>query len=120
MMARLAPALKERLETLTGEDAACCVADYAEAIRDARAGDAFDAALARAKAMADESRLLALALLKRRGSMCACEVQAALRLSHATVSHHMTLLVDAGLVTSTRRGRWAHYELTAAGKEVTP
>lgn len=117
---RLEPALAQRLEALRGEDAACCVADYQADVRAIRAGPAFDAALARHKALADEKRLLALALLKRRGDMCACEIQAALSLTHGTVSHHMTTLADAGLVEVDRRGKWAYYALTPEGRRFAP
>lgn len=112
--------LARRLETLTGEAASCCVPDYREQAADARTSPAFAATLARAKAMSDEKRLLALAVLKRRGELCACEVQAAIGLTHATVSHHMGVLVDAGLVTSERRGKWAYYALTREAKEWIP
>lgn len=109
---RLQAALAQRLEALTGEDAACCVADYKDDVKAVTGAPGFPQALARAKAMADEKRLTALALLKRRGAMCACELQAALGLTHGTVSHHMTTLVDAGLVDVARNGRWASYALT--------
>ncbi|MCI4360851.1 MAG: metalloregulator ArsR/SmtB family transcription factor [Thermoplasmata archaeon] len=73
----------------------------------------------RARALADPSRLATLSLLKGREQLCACEIQAALGVSHATVSHHMRRLLDAGLVSSQRRGRWSYYRLRpAAGVEV--
>lgn len=113
-------ALAKRLETLTGEDASCCVPDYREQAAKVKTAPAFATALARAKAMSDERRLLALALLKRRGEMCACEVQAALGLTHATVSHHMATLADAGLVDVERRGKWAYYSVSKDAKEMIP
>lgn len=114
------PALAKRLETLTGEDAACCIDDLREEATAVRAGPAFDAALLRAKAMCDEKRLLALSLLKRRGELCACELQAALGLTHATVSHHMSCLLLAGLVTCERRGKWAYYDLSPSARDLVP
>lgn len=112
MMARkVDPALAQRLEALTQVEASCCVDDLRETALDVQDSPAFADALARAKALADPKRLLAAALLKRRGELCACEVQAALGLTHATVSHHMASLVDAGLVTAERRGKWVHYAL---------
>lgn len=111
MMTKVEPALARRLEALTGEDAACCVADLKSEADAARASPGFDAALARAKALADEKRLLALAFIQRRGEACGCELQAALDLTHATVSHHMAILADAGLVTTTRRGKWTYYSV---------
>ena len=117
---KVEPALAQRLERLTGEEASCCVPDYRQQAAEVRASPAFAAALARAKAMSDEKRLLALALLKRRGEMCACEVQAALGVTHATVSHHMAALQDAGLIAIERRGKWAYYDLTREAKEWVP
>jgi ArsR family transcriptional regulator len=70
--------------------------------------------------MSDESRLVVLALLKRRKEMCACEVQAALDLTHGTISHHMALLADAELVTVERRGKWAFYSIPASAKGLIP
>ncbi len=46
--------------------------------------------------------------------VCGCDIEAFLGLSQPTVSHHMKLLVDAGLVRAERRGRWVYYELEPA------
>jgi ArsR family transcriptional regulator len=113
-------ALAKRLEALTGEDAACCVGDLRAEADAARAAPAFESALLAAKAMSDEKRLLVLALLKRRGAMCACEVQAAVGLTHATVSHHMSCLLLANLVTCERRGKWVYYDLAPAARALVP
>lgn len=43
--------------------------------------------------------------------ICGCDIETFLDVSQPTVSHHMKLLVDAGLVRSERRGRWVYYEL---------
>ncbi len=61
------------------------------------------------KALADENRLRALAALFKHDELCACHIIALLELSPATVSRHMGLLVDAGLVSSRREGRWVYY-----------
>lgn len=47
----------------------------------------------------------------RGDGVCGCDLEAFLDLSQPTVSHHMKQLVDAGLVTAERRGRWVYYEL---------
>lgn len=120
MPAKVEPALAKRLETLTGEEAACCIDDLRAEADAVRAASEFAAALQRAKAMSDEKRLLVLSMLKRRGEMCACEVQAALGLTHATVSHHMSSLLDARLVTCERRGKWAYYDLAPTAKALLP
>jgi ArsR family transcriptional regulator len=76
-------------------------------------GSQFAKILARARALADEQRLTAVAILRREGELCACEIQAALGLSHATVSHHMSVLATAGIVSARRQGKWMYYALTA-------
>lgn len=117
---RLEPALAKRLEKLTGEDPACCTEDLRKLAEGARATRGFDSVLLRAKALADEKRLLAAALIKRKGELCACEIQAALGLTHATVSHHMASLEEAGLVTAEKRGRWTYYSLTEDAAGLVP
>ena len=47
-------------------------------------------------------------------SACICELTAPVGLSQPTVSHHMKLLVDAGLVTREQRGKWAYYAVVPA------
>jgi len=47
----------------------------------------------------------------RDDGVCGCDLEAYLELTQPTVSHHMKQLVDAGLVTGERRGRWVYYEL---------
>ncbi|HZJ08542.1 MAG TPA: metalloregulator ArsR/SmtB family transcription factor [Trueperaceae bacterium] len=49
----------------------------------------------------------------REDGVCGCDLEAFLGLTQATVSHHMKQLVEAGLVTAERRGRWVYYELVA-------
>jgi DNA-binding transcriptional ArsR family regulator len=106
------PALANRLERLTGADASGCVPEYQDLAKKVAASSDFPKALKRVRALADEHRLLAVALLRRRKELCACEIQAATGLTHATVSHHMAVLVDAGLVRSRRQGKWMFYQLT--------
>ncbi len=68
-----------------------------------------------AKALADESRLRALLSVKD-GELCLCQVVDVLGLSPATVSKHMNLLHQAGLVQRRKDGKWHYYRLTT-GKE---
>ncbi|MEQ1754180.1 MAG: metalloregulator ArsR/SmtB family transcription factor [Micropepsaceae bacterium] len=71
------------------------------------------------KALSDPARVKILGFLKSPGAdcctfagqICACDVERSLNLSQATISHHMKLLIDAGLVSATKRGRWMHYTL---------
>ena len=43
--------------------------------------------------------------------VCACDLSDALELAPSTISHHMTVLVKAGLVTATKRGLWVYYRI---------
>ena len=65
--------------------------------------------VATARALADENRVRALGALLEVDELCACHIIALLELAPATVSRHMGLLVDAGLVSSRREGKWVHY-----------
>jgi len=49
----------------------------------------------------------------REDGVCACDLETFLEVGQPTVSHHMKLLVDAGLVHAEKRGRWVYYELDA-------
>lgn len=100
-----------RLGRLTGSDGACSLPRYQGMGKRVAKGGRFAGALARARALADEQRMTAVAILRREGELCACEIQAALGLTHATVSHHMSVLTSAGIVTARRRGKWMYYSL---------
>ena len=62
-------------------------------------------------ALADPARLRLLSLVATApaGEVCVCDLVAPIGKSQPTVSHHLKVLADAGLVTSERRGRWAWY-----------
>ena len=65
------------------------------------------------KALADPARLTILATLARsEHEVCVCDFTSGLDLNQSTVSHHLKLLKDAGLVDSVRRGTWGYYSLT--------
>lgn len=66
------------------------------------------------KAMGDENRLTILQLLHT-GERCACRLQEALNISQPTLSHHMRILLDAGLVCARKDGKWIHYSLSEEG-----
>lgn len=69
--------------------------------------------VARFKALADETRLtLLLTLLHANAPVCVCNLLPAVGVGQATVSHHLKVLREAGLVAVDRRGIWAHYEIT--------
>ena len=62
------------------------------------------------KALGDPQRVRALAAL-RGGELCLCRLIALVKLAPSTVSKHMSLLIQAGLVESRKEGRWVHYRL---------
>ncbi|WP_432545646.1 ArsR/SmtB family transcription factor [Kineococcus sp. SYSU DK004] len=63
------------------------------------------------KAVADPARLRLLSLVSAHegGEACVCDLTEPLGLSQPTVSHHLKVLVDAGLLTRDKRGVWAYY-----------
>jgi ArsR family transcriptional regulator len=63
------------------------------------------------KAIADPTRLRLLSLIQAHegGEACVCDLTAPVGLSQPTVSHHLRVLLDAGLVTKTKRATWAYY-----------
>ena len=65
------------------------------------------------KAVADPARLQLLALLKSspEGSACVCDLTGPLGLSQPTVSHHLKVLKEAGLVLREQRGTWAWFSV---------
>jgi ArsR family transcriptional regulator, arsenate/arsenite/antimonite-responsive transcriptional repressor len=76
------------------------------------------AALAeRFKALADPSRVAILSMLAAEEELCVCVLTDALDVSQPTISHHLRVLREAGLVEATRRGTWAFYRLVPAALE---
>ncbi|MPZ23640.1 MAG: metalloregulator ArsR/SmtB family transcription factor [Dehalococcoidia bacterium] len=64
------------------------------------------------KALADETRLAIVRMLAAHlEPLCVCHIVDAFDLSQPTISHHLKLLRDAGLVSAEKRGLWAFYEL---------
>ena len=68
------------------------------------------------KAFCDENRLRILELL-RSGEKCACKLLEELNISQSTLSHHMKLLCDAGVVQGRKEGKWVHYSIDLQGSE---
>lgn len=64
-------------------------------------------------ALADPNRLAILSALQQ-GEKCACDLLEDLQISQPTLSHHMKLLVDSGLVAARKEGRWMHYSIVPA------
>jgi ArsR family transcriptional regulator, arsenate/arsenite/antimonite-responsive transcriptional repressor len=63
------------------------------------------------RALADPTRVAIVNRLSTAGEVCVCDLTAAFELSQPTVSHHLRILRDAGLVEADRRGTWAYYRL---------
>lgn len=70
-----------------------------------------------AKALSDETRVRALLSLKN-GELCLCQIIDLLQLAPSTISKHMDLLRQAGLVQRRKQGRWQYFSL--AGKDAAP
>lgn len=66
------------------------------------------------KAFCDENRLQILEML-RNGEKCACVLLENLQISQSTLSHHMKILCDSGIVASRKDGKWTHYSISEAG-----
>ncbi len=64
-------------------------------------------------ALADPARLRIVSMLAGSpdGVACGCDLETPLGLSQPTVSHHLRVLREAGLVEGTRQGRWVHYQV---------
>lgn len=92
----------------TPVDAACC-APGIQGVEPERA-----ATIARTfKALGDPARVRLLSIIAAApdGDACICDLTEPVGLSQPTVSHHMKLLVEAGLVTREQRGKWAHFAI---------
>lgn len=65
------------------------------------------------KALADPARvqLLSIVAAHEGGEACVCDLTEPVGLAQPTVSHHLKVLVEAGLLTREQRGRWAYYSL---------
>ncbi|HWG15771.1 MAG TPA: metalloregulator ArsR/SmtB family transcription factor [Streptosporangiaceae bacterium] len=65
------------------------------------------------KALADPTRLRLVSLVAAHegGEACVCELTEPLGLTQPTVSHHLKVLIDAGILTRDKRGVWAYYAL---------
>jgi len=67
--------------------------------------------LAIMKALSDRNRFRVVAALQVHAELCACQITELLQVSGATVSRHMGLLAQAGLVESRKDGRWIYFRL---------
>ena len=72
------------------------------------------------KALGDPTRLsLIMAVAASDNSeACVCDLTPDTGLAQSTVSHHLKILVEAGLLSRTQRGKWAYYEVTGEAKKL--
>lgn len=68
------------------------------------------------KAFCDPNRLMIIEMLQN-GEKCACKILEELNIGQSTLSHHMKILCESGLVSSHRDGKWMHYSLDNQGCE---
>lgn len=68
------------------------------------------------KAFCDENRLQILQLL-RDGEKCACNLLEEMQITQPTLSHHMKILCDSGVVIGKKEGKWMHYSISDEGME---
>ena len=63
------------------------------------------------KALGDKTRLQIVEMLSS-GEMCACKILERFNITQPTLSHHMKILCECGLVISRKDGKWSHYSLS--------
>ncbi|MGN0179543.1 MAG: ArsR/SmtB family transcription factor [Monoglobaceae bacterium] len=68
------------------------------------------------KAFCDENRIRILRMLKS-GEKCACKILEELNVTQPTLSHHMKILCDSGVVVGRKEGKWTHYSISSEGAE---
>ncbi len=68
------------------------------------------------KAFCDENRLKILELLQN-GEKCACVLLEKLEIGQSTLSHHMKILVQSGIVNSRNEGKWTYYSISVQGAQ---
>ena len=66
------------------------------------------------KAFCDEKRLMILEMLQS-GEKCACVLLERFDITQPTLSHHMKILVESGIVAARKEGKWTHYQISSAG-----
>lgn len=66
------------------------------------------------KALGDENRIRILQLLTA-GEKCACKLLEEINVTQPTLSHHMKILCDAGIVDGRKDGKWMYYSISADG-----
>jgi len=68
------------------------------------------------KAFSDETRLKVITMLQG-GEKCACVLLVRVNISQSTLSHHMKILVESGIVNARKEGKWMYYSINKEGSE---
>ncbi|MDD3429107.1 MAG: metalloregulator ArsR/SmtB family transcription factor [Oscillospiraceae bacterium] len=68
------------------------------------------------KALCDEKRLAILELL-RSGEKCACILIEQMEIGQSSLSYHMKILCESGIVESRQEGKWTHYRISESGSK---
>ena len=100
---------------MSNQGAECCAPIGGQPLAEGRAAD-----LARMfKALGDPVRLRMLSLIAAHegGESCVCDISPAFDLSQPTISHHLKVLREAGLLDSQRRGTWVYYRVIPSALE---
>ncbi|GAA1499113.1 ArsR/SmtB family transcription factor [Paeniglutamicibacter kerguelensis] len=94
----------------------CCVPSIGQ---ESLLGTEAEALAARFKALADPNRLRILSIVSTspEAETCVCDLSEPLDLGQPTVSHHLKILVEAGLLNREKRGVWAYYSLVPGALE---
>jgi len=98
------------VELLPIQDVTACCAPVTRQAMDRSSAETLAQSL---KAIADPTRLQLVSLVAahKGAEACVCDLQEPLGLSQPTVSHHLKVLVDAGILHREKRGTWAYFSL---------
>lgn len=112
MSAMTASAMQSHGSPLVADLEACC-RPITDSVFDGAAAERLAGVL---KALGEPTRLRLVSLIAGHdgGEACVCELIAPVGLSQPTVSHHLKILVEAGLLERTQRGKWAYYRIVPA------
>lgn len=112
-MAATIPAEAETQGSPLADDLAACCSPITDTVLDVAAAERLATVL---KALAEPTRLRLVSLIAGHedAEACVCDLTTPVGLSQPTVSHHLKILVEAGLLQRTQRGKWAYYRLVPA------
>lgn len=114
-----APRDADNLHATHPDHAACCAPSGLPLPAESAAGASLAQLSERLKALADSTRLRMLTLLSDQAApLCVCEINTYFAQRQPTISHHLRLLRQAGLIAGEKRGTWSYYWITAEGKRL--